>query len=118
MPYHCWGDEDFEEGWGQLSHAQEWMSTMYRRKCGKNMMTKEKYGTIRYEYTFLWMKTTDQSILFFEIVKRAIDKFPSVAGEIVCDVVSMIDPIDIISARYKGYFEAVLWLKSKSKWSN
>ncbi len=114
MPWHDWSEEDFD--WSGLSDAQTWMHTMYRRRTGKSMITKEKYGTIRYEYEFLWIETKEQASIFFEVVYRATKKFPHIAGEIVSSVVYMINEVDHITGWYKGYFEAILWLEHKSKW--
>lgn len=113
MPFHVWGDEfDFEH----LDEAQLWINKVYRRLTGLRMHTKEKYGTLRYEYEYLWLKTDKLVLQFLEILKRATVKFPLVAGEIVCDAVTMIDVIDEYSAYYKGYFEAILMVKHKTQW--
>ena len=115
MPYHDWSEEGFD--WKGLNDAQHWMHTMYRRATGKSMMTKEKYGTVRYEYTFVWLETSEQAIIFFETAYRATKKFSHLAGEIVSDLVTMIGEVNHITGWYKGYFEAILWLKHKSKWT-
>ncbi len=112
---NLFGEEDFD--WKGLNDAQTWIRTIYRRMTGKSMITKEKYGTVRYEYTYLWIESDEQAVIFFEVVYRATKKFPHLAGEIVSDVVTMIGDVDHKSGWYKGYFEAILWLKHKSKWT-
>jgi hypothetical protein len=113
-PYHDWGDEDFD--FGALYKAEKWIEKFYYRATKHHMITKEKYGTIRYEYEYLWLKGKRSNVMFLEILYRATRKFPDYAGEIVSDIVPCIDAKDVISGWYKGYFEAILWLKHKSEW--
>lgn len=114
MPYHDWGDKDFD--FDELDKIQNWIHKFYKRATKRSMLTKEKYGTIRYEYTYLWLKTAKHSKIFFNIIYRATIKFPEFAGEIVNDLVPIIDDRKSWGAWYKGYFEAILWLRHKSKW--
>jgi hypothetical protein len=104
MCYHIWGDEDFD--WKSLSKAETWIGKMHKRAVGKWPITKEKYGTIRYEAEFLWL---DKPLVFFEIVKRATIKFPSVAPEIVSDLVYSIEAEDtkFSAGYYLGYFTGI-----------
>jgi hypothetical protein len=113
-PWHQWGDEfDF----GGLYKVEVWINKAYRRMTGEHMMTKEKWGTLRYEYEYMWMKSKEQTDLFLEILKRATIKFPDFAGEIVDDIVPSLDYMESNKAAYyKGYFEAILWVKHQSKW--
>lgn len=46
---HVWGD-DFD--WTDLYAAQEYISKFTKRYSGCNLCSKEKYGTIRYEWMF------------------------------------------------------------------
>lgn len=113
MPWHNWSDDNFD--FGGLYKAERWIVKFYRRATKQNMMTKEKYGTIRYEYTYLWLKNNKQRDKFFNILYRATRKFPDYAGEIVNDIVPYMS--DSPKLRYyKGYFEAILWVKHKSQW--
>jgi hypothetical protein len=114
MCWHQWGDEfDF----GGLYKVEAWINKAYRRITGKHMMTKEKYGTLRYEYEYMWMSSDEDVLLFLEILKRATVKFPKFAGEIVDDIVPSIQYMaDGKGVYYKGYFEAVLMVKHQSKW--
>ena len=114
MPYHDWSDDDFD--FNGLYKAGKWIETFYKRATKQQMHWKEKYGTIRYEYEYLWLKTNKQGDKFFNILYRATRKFPDYAGEIVSDIVpSMSDSPKI--QWYKGYFTAILWVKHKSEWT-
>lgn len=112
-PYHNWGDEGFD--FGGLYKAQNWIIKFYRRATGYDMMTKEKYATIQYEYTYLWLRSNEDGDKFFNILYRATRKFPEYAGEIVSDITPVMTDSPRV-AYYKGYFEAILWLKHKSEW--
>ncbi len=115
-PYHDWSDDDFD--FNGLYKAEAWIEKFYSRSTGLRMMTKEKYGTIRYEYTHLWCKNKKHALKWFEIARRATVRFPEYAGEIISDIVPLINVVDKPTAYYKGYFEAVLWIKHKSKWES
>lgn len=120
MPHHEWGsDFDFDG----LSKAEQWINKAYRRMTKKQMITKEKYGTIRYEYTSVWLIDGEDLIIFLDILKRATIKFPEVAGEIVNDIVPVLEVeggqyLHYVSNYYKGYFEAILMVKHKSQWES
>lgn len=114
MPWHEWGSEFDFNG---LAKAERWVKKAFRRATGQNMCTKEKYGTIRYEFDFLWLKSYEDTDIFLEILKRATVKFPDFAGEIVSDVIPSI--LYAPTGRrdyYKGYFDAILMVKHQSKW--
>lgn len=113
MPWHDWGSEFDFDG---LSKAEQWLKKVYRRATRNQMITKEKYGTIRYEFTYLWMTKKKDRAIFLELLKRTTIKFPEFAGEIVSDMIPDIDVKDKVSAYYKGYFDAILMVKHKSKW--
>lgn len=114
-PHHEWGEEDFD--FHELCKAERWINKFYRRAAKKNMMSKEKYGTLRYEYMYLWLKNKKDIIIFCEILYRATLKFPEYAGEIIDDIVPVLTDNKAITW-YKGYFEAILWLKHKSRWES
>lgn len=47
---HYWGDEWFDKHGDDLYTAQRYISTHVKRYSRCNLISKEKYGTIRYEY--------------------------------------------------------------------
>ncbi len=112
-PYHNWSDDDFD--FNGLYKAEVWIEKFYRRATGKNMITKEKYGTIRYEFTCLWLTNAEEGEKFYNIVYRATRKFPIYAGEIVSDIVPMMGDTPKLDF-YRGYFQAILWVKHQSEW--
>lgn len=83
MPWHEWGDE--WPYWGELDRAQEYFCSFYYKCTGKHPITKEKYGTIRFEYTYLWIENAEHCRIFREGVMRTVKKFPNVAGELCSD---------------------------------
>lgn len=102
-----------------LYNAQEYIHRMFERITGKPCHTKEKYGTIRYEYTYLWLDTAEDMAVFTKIIKKAVRKFPNAAGAIVEDLVGM------MSKEYdEGWCAGVLyasggeWVSSKPKDGN
>ncbi len=108
MPHHEWGDGfDFTT----LNKAQDYIWRFYSKLTKRNPMMKEKYGTIRYEMMPIWITTVKEANLFFEVLKRATEKFPSVTAEIVDDIAC-----DCSHPYYEGYFHAVLYVKAQSKW--
>lgn len=107
MPYHSWGDENFD--WVALNLAEGYINRVYHRINKVYPITKEKYGTIRYEMLDLWIKSERDFICFLKILIKATQKFPTVAAEIVDDA------YDLIDGRYgpelaysKGYFKALI----------
>lgn len=113
MTYHTWGDE--WPHWNELYTAQSWMIKMWWRSSGTNMQTKEKYGTIRYEYEWSWLKTNEDVLRWVEIVRRACRKFQNVAAELV-EGVHLDAKSSQLIAWYKGYFEGICWGARGSRW--
>lgn len=111
--YHNWSDKTFD--FNGLYKAEMWIVKFYRRATGKNMRTKEKYGSIRYECDYVWTRNKKDSYKFFNILYRATRKFPEFAGEIVANAIPFM-PDNPKLDFYKGYFKAVLWVKHKSEW--
>ena len=109
MVEHIWGDGF---NFGRLYCSQHWINTMYRRRTGKNIISKEKYGTLRFEFECMWRDSVEEHIIFLDTIRRATDKFKDIAAEIVEDVVLMCDN----APWYRGYFEAILWREGKTKW--
>lgn len=112
MPFHQW-DDGFD--FTKLEKAGTWIATFYRRLTGKNMIWKEKYGTIRYEFTYFWLSEDDEAIILFEILRRATVKFPKLAAEIVDDMAYCISDGER-STYYKGYFDGILWGQCQSRY--
>lgn len=89
MSSHCWGDEDFD--WKALNDA---MSLIH--KIGKlgflSIWMKEKYGTIRYEFTCFWgfkpIITPYQQFIFHLAVTIAAYRYKHIASEVVEDLLS------------------------------
>lgn len=83
MCYHEWGDGfDF----GLLNRAMHFIDIKYERYKNKYPIMKEKYGTIRYEFTSLWLHSDQDVIKFLDIIEKTIKKFPSIKDEIVEDL--------------------------------
>lgn len=118
MISHTWGDEWFEANEKELYNSINWISKFYFRKVGKRIIMKEKYGTIRYQYTDLWIIKPEDALILFEIIHRACRKFHRVAPEICDDVITLINPITRLTAWYKGYFEGICWGAAKSRWAS
>lgn len=114
MTHHDWGDN--WEHWDMLVQADRWICKFYSRLTSKRPITKEKYGTIRYEFEFMWLKNKEDTLKFCEILKRATHKFHPVASEIVCDFITVIEPTDAASAYYYGYFEGIYYGKDQGEW--
>ncbi len=107
-PYHDWGsDFDFAE----LNKAASRCAKLYERFSGQCVMWKEKYGTIRYEYEYLWLKSNEDVELFCKILKFIVNKHPTVAGELVSDWCVTID-----HPYWTPFFKGVLWASSGSEW--
>lgn len=89
MPYHEWGDS--WEHWDTLSMAESYINKMYYKITKKQPFTKEKYGTIRYEHTSLWLKNENDLSVLLKILIKACNKFPEVKEEIVEDLLFILD---------------------------
>jgi len=59
VTHHEWGDKWFIKNGSKLNEAMDIIST----DCPFTMM-KEKYGTIRYEYTSLWLLSEYEGLIF------------------------------------------------------
>ena len=54
MPWHHWGSEWFEKHGEDLNDAMRYIHKEMKRRTGCIIFMKEKFGTIRYEYDFVW----------------------------------------------------------------
>jgi len=52
MPHHEWDDEWFKRYGPQLACAEQYIYSQWKRRTGRHIHLKEKYGTIRVEYTY------------------------------------------------------------------
>lgn len=111
MPWHNWSDNNFD--WELLYEAQSFIVTAYRRLTGHHMRTKEKYGTIRYESTYLWIKSDNDSKRFREVLQLAVKKFPKVAGELVDDAIHLTD-----DEFFSGWCAGVMYLSTGDFWKS
>lgn len=109
--YHNWGDESFN--WAQLYLAESYISDLYYRITKRRPITKEKYGTIRYEWMALWITNEQEFLIFMKIIKRTIRKFPTLAGEIVNDLVPVVS-----NPYFAAWLEGVLWASSGEQWTS
>jgi len=80
---HEWGDD--WEHWDELYNAIEYFNRVYERVTGNCPITKEKYGTMRFEMTPAWIKSDSDVRAFKHILQRMVKKFPNVTGEIFHD---------------------------------
>lgn len=117
MVAHYWGDRWFEEHGNELYTAMSYIDKFYRRATKTNgICFKEKYGTVRYEMTWSWIKSEKHNYMFFEILRRATVKFHNVATELVIDLhIDVKD--DSLLAYYTGYFDGVAWGQRESRWT-
>jgi hypothetical protein len=79
MTYHIWGDGFDFDG---LSLAANWLRRLYKCQTGKDMIFKEKYGTIRYEMISFWITDQVEQQEFEECLKDVVTLFPQFAGEL------------------------------------
>jgi hypothetical protein len=111
MPSHDWGDD--WPHWNELYKAQKWVREFFERCTGKTLHSKEKYGTIRYELTFLWLENDNDFMVFKRALQKAVIKFPNVAAEIVSDAQGLVE-----DDFFNGWCAGVSWVKSQSYWSS
>lgn len=109
---HLWGSEDVD--WTMLYEAEQYITGMYRRITGRHPLTKEKYGTIRYEMLSLWIQNDKEMETFLKILLRATHKFPKVRGEILDDIIMEINPHESAFCAYcAGYFMGLVKCRSE-----
>lgn len=104
---HCWGDEWFNKYGNDLYKAQNFIWDYVKRWSRCNLISKEKYGTIRYEclfppYSRMYLNTRLQRWWVNEswlhrkwarfgwyvcarAIKKAIKKWPHLEEELCCD---------------------------------
>lgn len=99
--------------WDELYNAQEYFTKLYERCAKKYPHTKEKYGTIRYEYTYLWIENPEHGRLFRECIMRTVKKFPNVAGEVCSDAGLVLE-----NDYFQGWCAGVTFHACGSYWSS
>lgn len=99
---HTWNDD--WPHWAKLEKAERWINKFYRRMTGKYIISKEKYGTIRYELVYCWIGSEKERDIFFEVISRACDKFPDIQYELVEDMYYMLPK----GSRYKHRFDRIV----------
>ena len=111
------GDEWFQEHEHELHKAMTWIGKFYYRTTGKYICFKEKYGTVRYEMMWFWLKTEKDILTWLEILRRSVLKFQKIAAKLVHDVHLSVNDNPLI-AYYKGYFEGICWGQRESRWAS
>jgi len=96
MPHHTWGDD--WPYWQELYAAETWVGDYVYKWSRCRLVSKEKYGTIRYEFilppdgrvcnvSWVYKKwTTFGCFILHKAIKKAYIKFPNVAEELSCDL--------------------------------
>ncbi len=108
---HYWGDS--WPYWDELYNAERWFHKFYSKCTSKYPRTKEKYGTIRFEWTEMWIDNAEDVRIFKETIRRTVKKFPNVAGE-VCLYAG-----DILEDEYfEGWCAGVCYQAHKTYWSS
>jgi len=116
MTWHHWDDPSFD--WNQMYKAMTWMTTFFERATGVYPHTKEKYGSIRIEATWAWLDTPERILVWCEITKRAVLKFPKVGAELCIDLSCYLDYTNNgVINKYKSWFEGVCWGQCQSRWT-
>jgi len=108
---HSWGDD--WPYWVELYQAAGYFSKFFRRCTGQEPMIKEKYGTIRYEMTFIWLDSKEHSRIFREAIMRTVRKFPKVAGEIADDAGHVLN-----DEYFEGWCRGVTFKANGSYWKS
>lgn len=82
MVDHTWGDGfDFD----RLNQAANYLAEAYYSLTGKNIIWKEKYGTIRYEVTATWLVTREDYQAFLSSLILTASRFPNIFLELMDD---------------------------------
>lgn len=108
---HMWNDD--WKHWDDLYKAQNYFCKFYEKCTGKYAMTKEKYGTIRFEFTYMWIENAEHCRIFREGIMRTVKKFPNVAGELCSDAGHTLED-DFFS----GWCAGVAFASNGSYWSS
>lgn len=79
---HKWGDDDFD--WEALFTAHNWIADELKRRRGGTLYSKEKYGTIVYE----WIDPSDNHNwhVLVSICLEAAVKWPNLRDAILEDI--------------------------------
>lgn len=108
---HSWGDD--WPNWDTLYKAENYFGDLYFRCTGKHPQTKEKWGSIRYDFTCLWIESAEHCRLFRECIRRTVKKFPEVAGELVGDAAHVLK-----DDYFEGWCNGVSFITRGSYWSS
>ena len=106
---HYWGDD--WEHWDELYKAEKWIVKFYEKVTGKYMITKEKYGTIRFEFEYKWITNEHEKNMFKETIRRAVKRFKNVAGEITNDAGHVLD-----DEFFAGWCQGISFYTTGSYW--
>jgi hypothetical protein len=107
--HHDWdGDWPY---WLDLYKAQAFFIKLYEKATGNHPHTKEKYGTIRYESTYLWITSEKEVFTFRECIRRTVKKFPNAAGEVCCHAGFVLE-----DEFFEGWCQGVAYTRSGSAW--
>lgn len=101
-PTHYWGDDWFLENGRDLADAERYIWNFVNKWAKCCLISKEKYGTLRYErilpprwtwkYNWIYLKWRSVGIKAFRIaIRKAIKKYPTVAPEILDDYEDSLD---------------------------
>lgn len=100
MTSHVWGDGFDFEG---LNNVGRYLGKFYAELSGRRMYWKEKYGTIRYEFTCFWVETEQEFLWFDEALRKTIQQYPEMAGEIADDLSWFFpDSMNHLNSFYEG----------------
>ena len=99
MAEHMWGDGfDFDE----LDQVIEHLRYRFKAELDIEALMKEKYGTIRYEYLFMWHLERASIEEVRQIIDETVEKYPHLKDEIMEDAVIEFDyPEEIVSQYWK-----------------
>lgn len=113
MTYHEWGDEDFN--WHMLSEAMKYISDEWWETAKCYPIMKEKYGTIRYEFTSTWLKSNAECEDFCKLLLKAAKKFKEVDAEIVDEACVMFED-KVPFKKYIKAFKKIVTDKGYEPW--
>lgn len=106
---HYWGDD--WEHWDELYTAIDYFNKIYQRVAGKRPITKEKYGSIRFEFVSSWLKSESDAKAFKHIIRKIVTKFPNVRAEICHDAGLILD-----DEFFNGWCAGIAYISDGSYW--